>query len=150
MRALLLITALQAFAAVTALAGEPAARVAPDHLALHVADHDASAEFYKRVFGLNEIPSTAAERMTWLAVSDGFTLHLISGRISPLLPEKSVHLALKTNDLDALAQHLKELGVIYSDFAGTPGAFNHRSDGVRQIYFQDPDGYWIEVNDTLK
>jgi len=23
-----------------------------------------------------------------------------------------------------------------------------RPDGVRQIYFQDPDGYWLEVNDS--
>ena len=22
-----------------------------------------------------------------------------------------------------------------------------RPDGVHQLYFQDPDGYWIEVND---
>jgi len=22
-----------------------------------------------------------------------------------------------------------------------------RPDGIQQIYFQDPDGYWIEVND---
>ena len=25
-----------------------------------------------------------------------------------------------------------------------------RSDGVRQIFIQDPDGYWIEVNDAPK
>jgi lactoylglutathione lyase len=23
---------------------------------------------------------------------------------------------------------------------------NIRADGVKQIFFQDPDGYWIEVN----
>jgi catechol-2,3-dioxygenase len=22
-----------------------------------------------------------------------------------------------------------------------------RPDGVKQIYFQDPEGYWIEIND---
>jgi hypothetical protein len=25
-----------------------------------------------------------------------------------------------------------------------------RSDGVRHIFVQDPDGYWIEINDSLK
>jgi lactoylglutathione lyase len=24
-----------------------------------------------------------------------------------------------------------------------------RVDGVKQIYFQDPDGYWVEVNDDF-
>jgi lactoylglutathione lyase len=23
-----------------------------------------------------------------------------------------------------------------------------RVDGVKQIYFKDPDGYWIEINDA--
>ena len=34
----------------------------------------------------------------------------------------------------------------YGDFAGTPGVFQTRPDGVKQVYFQDPDEYWIEVN----
>lgn len=25
-----------------------------------------------------------------------------------------------------------------------------RPDGVQQIFVQDPDGYWIEINDALK
>jgi lactoylglutathione lyase len=25
-----------------------------------------------------------------------------------------------------------------------------RSDGVKQIFVQDPDGYWIEINDAAK
>ena len=25
-----------------------------------------------------------------------------------------------------------------------------RFDGVKQIFIQDPDGYWIEINDALK
>jgi lactoylglutathione lyase len=24
---------------------------------------------------------------------------------------------------------------------------DNRVDGIKQIYLQDPDGYWIEVND---
>jgi catechol 2,3-dioxygenase-like lactoylglutathione lyase family enzyme len=27
-------------------------------------------------------------------------------------------------------------------------AVTTRPDGIKQIYFQDPDGYWIEVNDS--
>jgi lactoylglutathione lyase len=25
-----------------------------------------------------------------------------------------------------------------------------RVDGVKQIYFQDPDGHWLEINDDYK
>jgi 2-keto-4-pentenoate hydratase/2-oxohepta-3-ene-1,7-dioic acid hydratase in catechol pathway len=39
----------------------------------------------------------------------------------------------------------------WTDILGTPGAINNsRTDGIRQIFLQDPDGYWIEVNDALK
>ena len=27
---------------------------------------------------------------------------------------------------------------------------NIRADGIKQIFFQDPDGYWIEVNSVGK
>jgi catechol 2,3-dioxygenase-like lactoylglutathione lyase family enzyme len=46
---------------------------------------------------------------------------------------------------------LRERGIAWSDFAGSPGAVSSgRSDGVRQIFLRDPDGYWVEVNDALK
>ena len=37
--------------------------------------------------------------------------------------------------------------VKYGDFKGEDGKVTNRPDGIHQIYFQDPDGYWIEVND---
>ena len=36
------------------------------------------------------------------------------------------------------------------DLLGTPGAITLRPDGIQQIYFRDPDGYWIEMNDAGK
>ena len=30
---------------------------------------------------------------------------------------------------------------------GTPGAVNVRPDGMRAVFVQDPNGYWIEIND---
>lgn len=38
------------------------------------------------------------------------------------------------------------MGVKVRSRAGE-GKVTLRSDGEHQIYFQDPDGYWIEVND---
>ena len=43
---------------------------------------------------------------------------------------------------------LDALKIPYSDWPGAAHTVNHRDDGVRQIYFQDPDGYWIEINDA--
>ena len=125
--------------------------VAIDHIALHVADLDASVAFYSGVFGMQEIPSAAAGRR-WMSLGKGgVALHLLGGRTQPVADVKSVHLALTSGDLEPIMQHLKDRGVVWSDFAGTPGAVGStRSDGVRQIFFRDPDGYWIEVNDAQK
>ena len=46
---------------------------------------------------------------------------------------------------------LKARGMNWQDFAGNVGQVSQtRSDGVRQIFFRDPDGYWIEINDARK
>ncbi len=121
-----------------------------DHLALHVADLPASVAFYSDVFGLQEIPS-AATGIRWLSLGKGVALHLISGRSAPVADDRSVHLALAGDNLDPILQRLRERRIPWSNSTGTPGAVEHgRSDGVRQIYLRDPDGYWVEVNDALK
>jgi lactoylglutathione lyase len=38
--------------------------------------------------------------------------------------------------------------VEYENWAGEKNAVTNRVDGVKQIYFRDPDGYWIEINDA--
>ena len=35
----------------------------------------------------------------------------------------------------------------FTDWPGNPGAIGVHRNGFRQIYVQDPDGYWIEIND---
>jgi hypothetical protein len=45
---------------------------------------------------------------------------------------------------------LTKAGSVYEDLQGTPGAITLRPDGIRQIYFREPDGYWIEMNDAGK
>ena len=61
-----------------------------------------------------------------------------------------MHLALATDRFDEFVKQLDADGVAYGDWQGNPEKFQVRSDGVRQIFFQDPDGYWIEVNSTDK
>jgi lactoylglutathione lyase len=35
----------------------------------------------------------------------------------------------------------------FENWVGKAGIPSKRIDGVQQIYFTDPEGYWIEVND---
>jgi lactoylglutathione lyase len=55
-------------------------------------------------------------------------------------------LALKTSDFDAFIKKLEQAAIVYSDWPGTPNTISIRADGIKQIFFQDLDGYWMEVN----
>ena len=114
------------------------------------ADLDASAAFYSGVFGLQEIPAAAKGRR-WFSLGKGVALHLLGGRSAPVADNRSVHVALTSDGLEPILQRLRDRRIAWSDFAGTPGVVSSgRSDGVRQIFLRDPDGYWVEVNDAMK
>jgi len=118
-----------------------------NHLALSVRDLEKSVAFYKNVFQLNEITNrTEMDGIRWLSLGEGKELHLISIVKEPVTLNKAVHFALTTQNFDTFLAHLKSQNVVFSDWPGTLGKVNIRADGVKQIYFQDPNGYWIEVN----
>ena len=128
----------------------PTVTVAIDHVALHVADLDASAAFYSGVFRLEEIPAAAKGRR-WFSLGKDVALHLLGERSAPVADDRSVHLALTSDNLEPILQRLRDRRIPWSDFAGNPGGVSTgRSDGVRQIFLRDPDGYWVEVNDAQK
>ena len=125
-------------------------KVGIDHIALHVADLEASVAFYSGVFGFQEIPAAAKGRR-WLSLGNGVALHLLGERTAPVVDNRSVHVAFTSDNLEPIIQRLQERDVAWTDFAGTNGTVGTvRTDGVRQIFLRDPDGYWIEVNDSLK
>jgi len=119
-----------------------------DHDALLVKDVDASAKFYNEIFGLKEIPNGGlGDHIRWFELGDKIQFHLIE---SDELPEKQkgFHLALSTDDLDAFMEFLKSKNIHFENWPGEKGTTNTRPDGIKQIYLQDPDGYWIEVNNN--
>lgn len=59
---------------------------------------------------------------------------------------KAVQVALTTSNFDNFVKILESASVIYSDWSGTPNKINIRADGIKQVFFQDTNGYWIEVN----
>jgi len=122
-----------------------------DHIALSVKDVGASIAFYQKVLDLKEIENTASDSKTrWLSLGEGKQLHLIPRPNSEIKTNKAVHFALKTSDLDALIRNLNDLNIPYSDWPDTPNKDYVRKDGIKQVYFQDPNGYWIEINDDIQ
>lgn len=121
-----------------------------DHYSITVSDLDSSANFYKTVLALPEIENkTQKETIRWFSMGPNKELHLIEGDTDKINMIQRIHLALKTSDLDGLMESLEQNDIYYASAYGKPNTYNTRPDGVRQIYFQDPDGYWIEVNDVV-
>ncbi|KAA3624208.1 MAG: VOC family protein [Bacteroidetes bacterium] len=122
-----------------------------NHIALSVKDVDESIEFYQKVLQLKEIENTASDSKTrWLSIGEGKQLHLIPRPNSEIKTDKAVHFALATTDLSSFVMFLEQLNIPYSDWLGTPNKDYIRKDGIRQVYFQDPNGYWIEINDDIR
>ena len=119
-----------------------------DHIAMHVADIAKSAAFYQRLFGFREIES-AVDGIRWLDTGRGVQLHLVPGRTAPVPDVLAVHMAFRTSDMARTLAILDEQQIAWGDSQKTRGVIStSRRDGVRQIYFRDPDGYGIEVNDV--
>ena len=118
-----------------------------NHIALSVKDVDQSAEFYKTTLSLKEITNkTEIDGIRWLSLGEGKELHLLSILKDDITINKAVHFALTTSDFDSFIKKLDSMKIIYSDWPGTPNKINIRTDGIKQVFFQDPNGYWIEVN----
>lgn len=122
-----------------------------NHLVLSVKNLDESATFYKEVLRLQEITNkTKMEGIRWFSFGEGKELHLISFLKEPVMINKAVHFALSTSNFDAFIKTLDAKNISYSDWPGTPNKVNIRADGIKQIFFQDPNSYWIEVNSVGK
>jgi lactoylglutathione lyase len=120
-----------------------------NHIALYVHDLKKSTEFYRQVIGLDTIPEPFHDgRHTWFAIGGQSHLHLISGDEHPGNHDKNSHLCFSVPSVDAFVARLNKASVPYEDWPGKPQSVTTRVDGVKQIYFKDPDGWWIEINDA--
>lgn len=113
-----------------------------DHFAIVVDDVNKSAEFYGEILRLKETPHPdKAPGFRWFLVDNSYQIHLIQKEFAPFEKNKSMHLCLATKDLKGVIAHLEKHNISYSDWPGEKNAVTLRTDGVQQIYLQDPDGY---------
>lgn len=119
-----------------------------NHIALQVYNLNTTTNFYKNVVGLQQIPDPFDDDIhTWLDIGGG-QLHLIEGGEKFTgQRDKNNHLCFSVNDMDKFIQRLEAAQITYSDWPGKEGAVTIRPDGIKQIYFMDPDGHWLEIND---
>ncbi|MET3711112.1 catechol 2,3-dioxygenase-like lactoylglutathione lyase family enzyme [Sphingomonas trueperi] len=138
--------------AVLLLLAPPPQQAAPaaaqaEHVAIQASDIDRSATFYHEAFGLRLIPTPLKNRR-WLDLGHGMALHILDGRTTPKPSNRDEHLALHVDDLARVTAWLDAHHLPWTNFTGEPRKMQLRFDGVRQIYVQDPDGYWLEVGDS--
>lgn len=120
-----------------------------NHIALHVHDLAKSSYFYTVTIGLDTIPEPFHDgRHTWLSIGPKSHLHLIAGAGPAIERDKNTHLCFSVPSVEDFAKRLKSAGIPFEDVQGNAGRILTRVDGVKQIYFRDPDGYWLEINDA--
>jgi len=119
-----------------------------DHVALYVKDLKKSADFYRDVMELKEIAEPFHDgKHVWLRTGEHSQLHLIQGAADITDHDINSHFAYHVPDLAEFTKHLDAMGVKYGNWKQDSKSPQLRPDGVKQVYLQDPDKVWIEVND---
>jgi lactoylglutathione lyase len=118
------------------------------HQTIFVTDLDRSANFYEKVMELKRISEPFHDgKHVWFRVSEHGQLHVVSGAKEDVPHDINIHLAFSVPSMEAFTRHLDAAHVKYGNWAQDSKTPQLRPDKVKQIYLQDPDGYWIEVND---
>ena len=125
-----------------------------DHYTILVRDVEISREFYKNIMLFKEKKTPWGDDLPrpvlFFDIGNNQELHVTEDKKEKesIKLNKILHMAFTVKDFDGFLKFLNKKGVKYGDWSGKNGKFQTRIDGVRQIYFQDPDGYWIEINDN--
>lgn len=120
-----------------------------NHIGLHVTDAGKSAAFYMELFHIDSIKTPwGGGSPKWLSLGNGIALHLIATKKEDIVVSKDNHIAFSVPSVDEFVAVLDKDKIGYQDSSGKPQSITLRPDGVKQIYFHDPDGYLIEVNDA--
>ena len=128
-------------------AGSPKPQL--NHVAFYVSDLQKSSSFYHDIIGLDTIPEPFHDgKHVWLRTGPKSELHLILGAAEGTEHNKNNHLCFAVPSLEDFIRALQQKKVGYENWPGDKNVVSLRVDGVKQIYFRDPDGYWIEINNA--
>ena len=118
-----------------------------NHIAVYVKDLKVSTAFYSNVIGIDTIPEPFHDgKHTWYSVTESSHLHLIQGPKNITTHDKNTHLCFSVPSIDDVIARLNKNNIGYESWTGEKMKVTTRVDGVKQLYFVDPDGYWIEIN----
>ena len=118
-----------------------------NHVAIYIYDLKKSTDFYKNVIGLKVTPEPFHDgKHTWFRIGKHSQLHLIEGAASVTEHIKNSHLCFSVPSIENFIMVLNKNNLPFENAAGAANTVTARPDGVKQIYFKDPDGYWIEIN----
>ena len=119
-----------------------------NHTAIYVMDIQKTATFYSNIIGLDTVPEPFHDgKHIWYSTGTHTMLHVIAGATAKRDYYKNQHTCFTVSDFNQFIKKLKELNWTYEDVAGNKNTITTRVDGVHQIWLQDPDGYWLEIND---
>lgn len=120
-----------------------------NHVAIYVVDVKKSGDFYMNIIGLDTIPEPFHDgKHIWLRVGPGSSMHIIEGATAKKEYYKNNHTCFTVPSVQTFTEILKKHGIPYEDVSGKKMSITSRVDGVKQIWLQDPDGYWLEINDA--
>ncbi|MBC7743890.1 MAG: VOC family protein [Flavobacterium sp.] len=118
-----------------------------NHIAVFVNDLQKSTDFYTNIIGLEIMEEPFKDgRHTWFTLGTQGHLHLISGAKKGMEQIKDRHICFSVGSVEMFIENLNKNKIEFTNWKGDSKTPTVRVDGVKQIYFQDPDGYWIEIN----
>jgi lactoylglutathione lyase len=119
-----------------------------NHIAVYVKDLQVMTDFYRTIVGIDTMPEPFHDgKHTWFPIGGRSQLHFIKGAKETTPHDKNSHLCFTVSSVDDFVKRLIAAGIHYEDWPGKANAITTRVDGVKQVYFKDPENYWVEVND---
>ena len=85
----------------------------------------------------------------WLKIGDHCQLHLVHEKGMQKNTSGYWHYAYTIENIETFIQKLKKANIPYGGIGDLSNKIVLRPDGIKQVFFQDPDGYWIEVNNDI-